>query len=356
MHECLTAVESSQPLIGVISNPNSRKNKKQPPGRVARLRSVLGALGEVHETATVDEIRPALRRLISQGTKYLVSDGGDGSMHWLLNETLALTREGELSSSEIPRTVPTNGGTVDFLARKAGIRGEGISILRSLANEIADGREAPVIDLDSLQIQGEMRTADGTKPFEKIGFAVAAGGIGQRFFDKYYEVPDRGAHTIVSVVAKAAASHLAGRLPLPWPERVVDFGNEMFSPTRARVTIDGREHASTAHGAIHAGAFDVELGGVFKVFPLARADGRLHFQAGGITPLEIIRAIPDLYRGGAIKSRDMVDVSGSEMSIEALGDELLSPIIDGEPYRNITRMTIRRGPRIKVARVRHSRH
>jgi hypothetical protein len=40
------------------------------------------------------------------------------------------------------------------------------------------------------------------------------------------------------------------------------------------------------------------------------------------------------------------------MRIEAIGDELLAPIIDGEAFDGLRDLTVRLGPRIVVPRVR----
>src|SRR6185503_6234308 len=101
-------------------------------------------------------------------------------------------------------------------------------------------------------------------------------------------------------------------LRLPVSDELLDYGREIFRPTFARVCIDGKELMERELGAIHAGSIDVRLGGVFRVFPLAAAPGRLQFQAGGIVPSEMIRALPDLYRGRMIRSRSLVDVTGEE--------------------------------------------
>ena len=337
--------------IGVITNPHSRKNQRQPVGRVGRLQEILGGAGEVRETQSTSEVAPAVRDFFRKKIEYLVSDGGDGAMHWLLNAARSVAAEDEFRSLDFPLAVPTNGGTIDFVAQKANMRGEGLQIIDALVRTTAEGRPPKVITLDSFEVDGIQRTDRGDEPFKRIGFALAAGGIGQRFFDKYYETKNPGVRTILSVVSRAVGSHLAAQVPLPMPERVLKFGREIFEPTHARVVIDGEELPTTEHGAIHAGAFDISLGGVFRVFPLAHERGVLHFQAGGIVPSEIIRALPDLYRGGAIRSRKMKDVSGRVMEIEAVGDELLCPIIDGEPFVGLTRMTVRPGPFIRVARV-----
>ena len=128
-----------------------------------------------------------------------------------------------------------------------------------------------------------------------------------------------------------------------------EYAAQLFLPTSAHVTVDGKRLAETEHGAIHVGAFDISLGGVFRVFPLAREGGVLHIQAGAITPIEMIRALPSLVRGGAIPSKRMLDASGYEMQVEACGDEPLNPIIDGEQFRDLKSLDVSVGPKIRVA-------
>jgi len=110
------------------------------------------------------------------------------------------------------------------------------------------------VRLDSMEITGTALGPGGRElPFRRIGFSLAAGGIGQRFFDKYYAEPVLGARGIARVVMRAVGSHVAGALRLPLPESALAYGRDVFRPTRARVIIDGREVPSLAHGAIHAG-------------------------------------------------------------------------------------------------------
>ncbi|MEB2311725.1 MAG: diacylglycerol kinase family protein [Sorangiineae bacterium] len=340
------------PEIAVILNPNSRKNRRAQAGRVGRLARALGARGVVRETPSLDALPETLRELLADDElRYLVADGGDGSLHWVLNESLAVLAEAALRARPLPPIMPTNGGTIDFVARKVGIRGDAENLVGRLASELSLGAAPQIVEVDTLELTGTQLRPDGREqPFRKLGFALAAGGIGQRFFDKYYRERELGAGAIVRVVTRAVASHLAERAGAPLPEKALRYGREVFSPTPARVTIDGERVPGSRHGAIHAGSIDVVLGGVFRVFPLAREPGQLHFQAGDIRPLEIIRAIPELVRGGAIPSRHLVEKAGREMLIEADG-ELLCPVIDGELFRGLTRLEVRAGPRVRVPRV-----
>lgn len=339
--------------IGVILNPNSRKNRRIDPGRADKLQRIVGDRGTVRETRRLEELPQTLGDMLArEQLGYLVADGGDGSLHWVMNESRRVLAGSGRNPDSLPPLVPTNGGTIDFVARKMGIKGSSEQILLRLTRELDAGHTPPLVELDTLELSGTRRDSDGSlQSFKRLGFALAAGGIGQRFFDKYYQEQELGAGAIVRVVARAVSSHLAGRAHLPLPDRMLRYGREVFRPTPARVVIDGRELECREHGAIHAGAFDITLAGVFRVFPLASERGALHFQAGGIVPSEMIRALPDLYRGRAIKSRHLTEVRGQEMRIEALGDELLRPVIDGELFEGIVEMTVRRGPPVRIPRL-----
>lgn len=326
------------PRVALVLNPHSRKNRGR--DREAALRELLGARGEVCVTRATEEIGPLLERLLGRGAELdcLISDGGDGALHWALNAALPIVeREGRA----LPVVLPTNGGTIDFVARKAGVHGRAEALIARLVRALEQG-PIETTELDTLELRG---VHVGGTPFRKIGFALAAGGVGQRFFDAYYADPEPGAGTIVKVVARTVASLAAS------PLGGGAYARRMFRPHAARVWIDGAEVEAREHGAIHAGAFEVNLGGVFRVFPLARERGVLHFQAGAIGPLEIVRNLPRLVRGGAIAARAMKDVRGEEMVIEMLGDEPLRPVLDGEIYEGLRRLEVRRGPRVRVAKV-----
>ncbi|MBN2194519.1 MAG: hypothetical protein JW751_17005 [Polyangiaceae bacterium] len=337
--------------IAVFLNPNARKNSQLPPGHHRELALSMGGDGTVYLTPSLDELRSALRTSLSGGARYFVADGGDGSLSCVLHELqVALTELGR-SPDELPPITPTASGTIGFVARRVGIRSGTARLLRRLASIVREGREPPTQTIPSLRVTGAAEAAEpeGERPFERLGFALAAGGIGQRFFDKYYrEVPGRTA--IVKVVGKAITSYSLARggVMALLPESLRGYGEDLFRPTRARVTIDGRVVPTELHGAIHAGAFRVSLGGIFQVFPLANAGGPIHFQAGGISAPEIIAALPSLVRGKRIRSAELVEVAGTEMYVESLGEHRLRPILDGEALERVIRLRVRPGPAIPI--------
>ena len=328
--------------VGIIINANARKNRKSP-GLDARLRASLGSEGEVVLTRSLDELGPALRRLLDRGAEVLVASGGDGALHRMANELLAMQEAGELA--ELPPLVPTNGGTIDFVAKKVGVGGDAEAIVARLVAALRGGA-LPVREVESLELRGVERVGGEERTFRRVGFALAAGGVGQRFFEQYYALEDPGPAAIVGVVARAAPAHAALTLRLPAPAGL-RRAEQIFAKTPARVRVDGREVPAAAHGALHAGAFDVDLGGVFRVFPLAAAPGRLHFHAGDVGPWGIIRSLPRMVAGKTLRAEGLVEKAGEEMLIEAT-EGPLSPVVDGECYEGVLRLEVRPGPRIAI--------
>ncbi len=339
--------------IGVITNPHSRKNRGKP-NRAATLQSIVGDLGEVHQTNGTDSIKPILREFLRNKARFWVSDGGDGALHWMLKKGLEVLEEEEFSrqGATLPLALPTNGGTIDFVAHNVGIKGNAESILTTLRRNLATGQPIDEVEVDTMLVEGVEVTEHGDQSFRTLGFASAAGGIGQRFFTKYYESKDPNAKTIVEVISKTILSLPVAKSPLRhlpgMPEMLRDYASHMFKPTAARVTLDGRELPMTEYTGIHVASMAINLGNVLRFFGEGDAPGRLHAIVGSPSPMEIIHNLPRMYQGKQMQARSIYDGPCQGLTMEALDDELLAPVIDGECYNNVRRMTFKVGPRVRI--------
>ncbi|OBI94403.1 retinol dehydrogenase [Mycobacterium alsense] len=327
--------------LGVIVNPLARQNRGAPGDRIAELRRIVGPSGEVAETASVEDLRAALEKLAPRAT-HLVCDGGDGSLNWLINETQHCVSDPD----RWPTFVPTNGGSVNAVARKARVRGRPEAILRALISAAETDRPPPEVVLDTLTLDGE--TADGA-PFHRLCFGLAAGGVGNRFYEKYYDNHTHGRADVVRVIARSLGDYLTNKV-VPGQSGKPNYATSLFAPTQARVVIDGEEVPTRTHRLLHAGAIDLHIGGPFRLFPKASEPGALHFQAGEMRPSKIVVHFPMALTNGTLRGDRLRDVNGKEMTIEA-EDEPLAPIIDGERFLGIARLVARAGPRIRVAQV-----
>lgn len=342
--------------IGVITNPHSRKNRNRP-HRAEVLQDIVGPHGEVRQTRSPEEIKPALREFLRRRARYWVSDGGDGALHWMLRMGLEVLQEDEFKHGGygLPFAVPTNGGSIDFVAHNVGIRGNAESILATLVADLKQGRRIEEVEVDSMLVRG-VEVVDGLeRPFQTLGFAAAAGGIGQRFFEK---LEAEGAHTswnILSVLTRTVtsfpfASTPVGRLPGA-PDRIAQYARDMFNPTVARVTVDGRVLPWKDFTGIHVASMSLNLGNVFRFFGLADVPGQMHGIIGSPTPFEIIQRIPKMIAGQRLTAARLFDGPCREMTMEATSDELLAPVIDGEFYANVKSATFSLGPRLRIPKL-----
>jgi hypothetical protein len=340
--------------VGVITNPNSRKNRGKS-ARAAQLQSIIGQLGEVRQTPSPEAIKPVLREFLRRRARYWVSDGGDGALHWMLRMGQEVLEEEEFRGQSLPLAVPTNGGSIDFVAHNVGIRGNAESILQRLRDALEKGQQIEEVEVDSMAIDGIEVTEQGEQPFQTLGFAVAAGGIGQRFFGKLFEAGQHTSSTIVSIVAKTVASYPVAYSPLRrlpgMPRMFRDYARQMFKPTEARVTLDGRKLPRTDCTGIHIASMSINLGGVMRFFKHADVPGQMHAIVGSPSPLEIILNVPRMHLGLRMIGHDLYDGPCREMTLQAVGDELLAPVIDGEYYQNVRSIRFRLGPRVRIPKV-----
>jgi diacylglycerol kinase family enzyme len=341
--------------IGVITNPNSRKNRNRPE-RVERLQRIVGKMGEVHQTTSVDSIKPVLRDFLRKQARYWVADGGDGALHWMLRMGMEVLQEDEFAESSVtlPLTLPTKGGTIDFVANNVGIEGDAEGILATLRRHLEHGATIEETEVDSMVIDG-IQLVDGKDvPFRTYGFASAAGGVGQRFYSKYYAEKDPNPRTIVKVVANTVAStpialSPLSRLPLG---QYRTYAKDIFSPTPCRITLDGMVLPGDEFTGVHVASMSINLGNVLRFFGKADQPGLMNAIVGTPSAWGVIRNIPRMIRGQEMKGANVLDRPCRTMILDAVnGKELLEPIIDGEYYRNVKRLEFRVGPRVRIPKV-----
>jgi len=340
--------------IGVITNPNSRKNRNRP-DRAERLQRIVGDIGEVHKTESIEAIKPVLRDFLRKRARYWVADGGDGALHWMLRMGMEVLQEDEFVGQPfaLPMALPTKGGTIDFVANNVGIEGDAEGILATLRTSVERGAMIEDTEVDSMVIDG-VQVVDGVETtFRTYGFASAAGGVGQRFYSKYYADPDPNPRTIVKVVANTVASAPIALSPLAklpfgaWST----YAKDVFEPTACTVTLDGMRLPGDRFTGVHIASMSINLGNVLRFFGKADQPGLMNAIVGTPSAWSIIRNLPRMARGEEMRGRNILDRPCREMILEATGDELLAPIIDGEYYRNVKKLVFHVGPRVRIPKV-----
>lgn len=347
-------------MIGVVINPNSRKNKLNPKRR-AKIEDAVGPAGRVVVTRRLEEIFPALEAFLDEGHTYWVADGGDGALHWMVNE--AAEHLGPDGAARAAVYVPTRGGTIDFLASAIGLKGQAADILGRLRKTLERGREPRIVEVQSIVFEGEQRTRTGaTLSFERIAFGNSLAGYGANFFGPFYRSdagrgPLRIITTSMAAFGTAAARALfPGPLKLLKPSRLKQAEYDYLRPAYADVFIDGEPLCDangvplTTHTVIQCASVPLNLGGVFRVFPSA-GEGLMHVQAGYVTAVEMARVFPGLTTGRSVDHLvpNAFDGRASEMEIICRDGTTLSPVLDGEIFEGISRLHARMGPVFRMA-------
>ena len=341
--------------VGVITNPNSKKNYRRP-NRRRTLEQAVGRHGVVRETSSLAELPFVVDELLDAGCQYWVCDGGDGTLHWVLNSLYAAvqSRTPAGQALDLPVIVPTNGGTVDFVARKAGLKGDADSIVRRLVARLERGAAIATIDVDTCRVLGtrsaDTRAAGG---FDRIGLAAALGGVASAFFDRFYALPkDRGALAIAQVIGAAAGSALVHSLAPPLrrflPDDALSYATDFFRPTRARVEVDGMALPFSSFASMQIGAIDINLAGVVRCFRHAREEGVLHFQALSTSPIGVVCNVPNIFFGTPILGKQVYDDRARRVRITAEPGEPLAPVIDGEQFSGLDRVELSLGPSLRI--------
>lgn len=346
-------------MIGLIINPNSRKNRNRR-GRVARFEKVLGKRGRVIETPSVDAIIPALKTFAAEGRRYWIADGGDGALHWMINEAVRFF--GAARAAEAAIYMPTGGGSVDFVAKYLKLEGDPLALVGRLAEQVAEGRAPATRDVPSLLLQGrQVVYGDEPTEFRRYGFGNALAGYGANFYGPLYRGegkhgPAQIARHIASAFGAAALrSAFSGPLAAIKPPALRRAEDDYLRPLRAEVRIDDAVLRGDdgrpihAHTALNCASLPLNLADIMRVFPKAEA-GQMHVHAGDVSATEMARAFPGLMTGRSVNHllANAYDGPATSMEVRCLDGDEMTPVIDGELFYRITSLRITMGPMFRM--------
>lgn len=338
-------------LIGVVVNPRSRHNRRNP-GRAVQLQRLFGDQAIVRETSSVDELDEVVAELFEKRAGLWIADGGDGALHWLLRVARRYLAHPEQRAlgRRLPPMLPAGTGTINVVANAVGLP-LGDDFYRVLRQAVLGRRVLPLRKLDVMDIELTRSDERGQRKERTHGFVAAAGGVGQRFFGELErEGGERGPATVARLLGRSAASWLLNRTPFAplLSEQLRTFEERVFRPTSARVTVDGKTFAAKTLTGINIASVPVRFGAVMSIFGKAREPGVLHALYGNPSAGALIGSLPRGVFGLPPKGEGIVDTTCRTMTVEATGSELLAPVIDGDTYDHVQRVTFSLGQPLEV--------
>jgi diacylglycerol kinase (ATP) len=154
--------------IGIITNPNSKLNKRNPK-RKDLLAYILGKQGDLEITSDIDDIKRVATQFKREKIDILAINGGDGTISRTLS---AFVREYE--GTKLPKVVLLKGGTINVLASNLNVKGSPEQILFRLVESHSSDSEMAITTLSTLRVG------------QTVGFLFGT-GIVPRFLSLYYK-------------------------------------------------------------------------------------------------------------------------------------------------------------------------
>ena len=310
--------------IGVITNPMSRRNRRDP--QVARtLAYVLGERGEFVAPGDLDALASTLQHFHEHQIDVLCINGGDGTVHQSV--TAMIRAFGE--DAALPRIVILRGGTMNIIADSVGMTATAEQMLASVVDAYHSGDSLPERSVRLLRVD-----IDDDPP--RYGF-LAGNGVIAGFLEVYYERNDPAPLDAAALLARGAASALVGgrlvrRLLRPWPGTVV---------------FDGEPWPGQSWVAIAIGTVE-EMGLGFKVFHrVAAHPEKIQVVGIGSSVARLATELPGLYAGRGTSHRANRSQVGEDLVLR--GEGAFPVMVDGDLYEATQgRVRVRVGPRVRM--------
>lgn len=303
--------------VGIILNPYSRSNRKNP-DRAKHLGFIVGDRGSCHATDTLNQVRELAHEFKERDIDVLGISGGDGTNHKTLTTFMEVYGE-----KPLPRIALLRGGTMNNLANQLGVSGSPEKILSNLIVKYHENAKFTETRISMIKING------------LYGFIFGLGLI-TRFIEIYKDVekgptPARGAWLLGRAIV---SSIFNGRLAQHLTERF-----------DAKITIDGKELPFKNYMMIFSGTME-SLGFNFRALYRANTvPGKFQTVCISATGRQLIITFPNILLARPTNSEHYLDEMGSHVVIEL--EEPMSYTIDGDVHKSPTsRIEIVKGPEL----------
>ena len=307
------------PGIGVITNPRSRLNKRDP-SRMRKLGYLIGDRGSAAATKSLDDLYRVAEEFMKAEIDILGINGGDGTIHHTL--TAFLKTYGD---RPMPQVAILRGGTMNTIANSYNIRGEPSKLLFELVDRYHNNEAFEVFDKEILQIG------------DAYGF-IFGNGIVFNFLEAYYNTGKPSPAVAARLLGRAIVSAMFGG----------SLAKQLTRRFRAKVTVDGDVWARDDFMTVAIACVE-QVGLGFR--PWYRANEPGVFPILGVhvqSPFGIVTELGRIYRGQPMSRHKVIDQVAREVLFEA---EEIQYIVDGDTYKAKDSLRIRVGPKLRFIRL-----
>ncbi len=208
--------------VGIITNMTAKKNKS---GKYKKevLQPILGDLGIVIDTYSLEDMRKAVERLMKDEVTFLGVNGGDGSLQKILTEWI---RQG--GEENIPRIIPLAGGSTNALIYYTGRKPESPAL--TLRKFVSKFKTYSLMYMENNLLKVTMEKEE-FPPQYGITFA---NGVIYKFIELYLENNKPGVRWVLRTIMEVIGG-ITMRI-----ERFLYY----IEKINAKIYIDGKEYPS----------------------------------------------------------------------------------------------------------------
>ena len=308
--------------IGVVLNPRSRRNLKDPRA-ASRLARALGDHGVVREAGSLDELYRIAEDFKRLRIDVLGISGGDGTNHVTLTGFINV-----YAGSQLPQIAFLRGGTMNTVANAVGVRrGRPEGLLGRLIRAYADRALQPLINVE----RNVMRIG------ENYGFLFGT-GVAHGFLAEYYAGGEPTPLIAAKTLLRGVGSTLVGG----------EMIQRMGKPFRGEVHLDdGTAWEMRDYLAIAGGTID-QIGLNFRPFyRYAERPNTFHILGIHASPMGFVQQLPRILQGKPMKLGRAFDATPSSCVLRP-ADGIIRYMIDGDLHETTGDLRVAIGPRVKI--------
>ncbi len=308
--------------IGVILNPRSRKNLRDPRA-ASRLARTLGDHGVVRTARSRDDLARIAEDFRKQKIDVLGISGGDGTNHVTITGFLEV-----YADEPLPPLAFLRGGTMNTVANSVGVpRGRPDGLLAGLIKRYAERAQLPLRWAE----RHVMRIGD------HYGFIFGTGAI-HGFIAEYHRTPEPDAIWAAKVLARGMGSAIVGG----------ETARRVARRWEGRVTFDdGEGFPERDYFAIGAGTVD-QIGLGFRPFyRYGETEGRFHILGIHTSPMGFVGALPTIWRAQPMGEAHTFEKVTRRALLEARGG-VVDYVCDGDVHEQRGPLELSIGPVVKI--------
>lgn len=305
------------PGIGVILNPYSRSNRKNP-WRAEELGFIVGDKGSCHATHSIEDVAILARQFKERQIEILGLSGGDGTYQKTLTTFLKVYGE-----TPLPKIALLGGGTMNNVVDCLKIRGTPETILSRLIYKYHEGSEFREEDLRLLKVN------------DQYGF-LFGNGLLYRFLCDFNRVPQSTKWTAARMLVADILNALANNRRATEICRRID----------AEIEVDGEPWPFKNYTTIVAGTVETLGLGFHTLYRSRKEAGKFQMVGFSLPPRQVVCYFPLLLMGRPVASEHWLDTLASRVNIHT--KEAEGFMLDGELYPATGKIDLSLGPTLRV--------